>query len=77
MTAFTAFLTNHGRGDIDEIALSKSTTRRSSFQARKQKVDDMKEDLQCSYGQVKFDGKLLRDLAGFVQEEENQILGMV
>ena len=47
----------------------------------------MKKDLQCSYGLVNFDGKLFRDLVGFekvnrlavilVQEEENQILGMV
>ena len=87
LTAVTAVLTNHGGGDIDDIALSKSTTRRSRIQARKQKVDDIKEGFQCSYGQVNFDGKLLKDLGGFdkvnrlavvlVQEEENQILGMV
>ena len=60
---------------------------RSRIQARKQNVDDIKEGFQCSYGQVNFDGKLLKDLGGFdkvnrlavvlVQEEENQILGMV
>ena len=66
---------------------SKSTTRRSRIQTRKQKVDDIKESFQCSHAQVNFDGKLLKDLGGFekvnrlavvfVQEAENQILGMV
>ena len=87
LTAVTAVLTNHGGGDIEDIPLSKSTTRRSRIQARKQKVDDIKESFQCSHAQVNFDGKLLKDLGGFekvnrlavvlVQEAENQILGMV
>ena len=87
LTVLIAAITNHGGGDIDAIALSKSTCRRSRISARTTEAEDTRNKLQCIYGQVNFDGMLLHDLGGFekinrlavvlVQEEENQILGIV
>ena len=83
----TAVITNHGGGDIDDLALSKSTTRRSRITVRAAGADDIRGSLECEVGQVNFDGKLLKDLDGMekvnrlavvlVQEEENQMLGLV
>ena len=87
LTAITAVITNHGGGDIDDLALSKSTSRRSRITARRQEATSIRTNLHCNFGQVNFDGKLLRDLGGFqkvnrlavvlVQREENQILGLL
>ena len=87
LTVMTAVITNHGGGDIDDLALSKSTTRRSRITARAAGADDIRGSLECEVGQVNFDGKLLKDLGGMekvnrlavvlVQEEENQMLGLI
>ena len=87
LTVMTAVITNHGGGDIDDLALSKSTTRRSRITVRAAGADDIRGSLECEVGQVNFDGKLLKDLDGMekvnrlavvlVQEEENQMLGLV
>ena len=65
LTVLTAVFTNHGGGDIDEIALSKSTCRRSRTSARAHEAEDIRNNLQCTVGQMKFDGKLLLDLGVF------------
>ena len=87
LKTLTAVITNHGGGDINDIALSRSTSRRSRISARKSEATDIRSNLHCAFGQVNFDGKLLRDLDGLekvnrlavvlVKEEENQILGIV
>ena len=65
LTALTAGLINHSGGDVDNISLSKSTTRRSRATAREMGAAKVKENFSCKNGQINFDGKLLTDLGGF------------
>ena len=84
LTALTAGLINHSGGEVDNISLSKSTTRRSRATAREVGAAKVKENFSCKNGQIKFDGKLLTDLGGFgkvnrlavvaAQEKDNQLL---
>ena len=84
LTALTAGLINHSGGDVDNISLSKSTTRRSRATAREMGAAKVKENFSCKNGQINFDGKLLPDLGGFgkvnrlavvaAQEKDNQLL---
>ena len=69
---------------MDNISLSKSTTRRSRATAREMGAAKVKENFSCKNGQINFDGKLLTDLGGFgkvnrlavvaAQEKDNQLL---
>ena len=84
LTALTAGMINHSGGDVADISLSKSTTRRRRATAREVGAAKVKKDFSCQNGQINFDGKLLTDLGGFgkanrlavvvAQEEENQLL---
>ena len=84
LTALTAGMINHSGGDVADISLSKSTTRRRRATAREAGAAKVKKDFSCQNGQINFDGKLLTDLGGFgkvnrlavvvAQEEENQLL---
>ena len=84
MTGFVAALTNYGGGDLNNLALSKSTTRRFRVAARKTVATNILRNFICDVGQINFDGKLLPDLYGFgkvnrlavvlVQEDHNQLL---
>ena len=83
-TALTAGMINHSGGDVADISLSKSTTKRIRATAREVGVAMVKKDRSCQNGQINFDGKLLTDLGCFgkvnrlavvvAQEEENQLL---
>ena len=87
LTVLCAALTDHGGGDIDDISLSKSTCRRSRTTARSEMAADVRKNFSCSFGQISFDGKLLKDLFGpekmnrlaivLVEEPESQILGIM
>ena len=61
---------------MDNISLSKSTTRRSRATAREEGTARVKEDFSCKDGQINFDRKLLTYLGGFgkVNRLENQLL---
>ena len=82
LTALTAGMINHSGGDVADISLSKSTTRRRRATAREVGAAKVKKDFSCQNSQINFDGKLLTDLGGFgkvnrlavvvAQEEENQ-----
>ena len=84
MSTNTAGMINHSGGDVADISLSKSTTRRRRATAREVGAAKVKKDFSCQNGQINFDGKLLKDLGGFgkvnrlavvvSQEEENQLL---
>ena len=84
VTGFVAALTNYGGGDLNNLALSKSTTRRFRVAARKTVATNILRNFICDVGQINFDGKLLPDLYGFgkvnrlavvlVQEDHNQLL---
>ena len=87
LTCMVAAFTNHGGGKIDNIALSKSTTRRKRKVARREMAADVRRNFTCNPGQINFDGKLMVDLYGFgkvnrlaivlVQEDSNKILAIV
>ena len=87
LTSMVAAFTNHGGGEIDNISLSKSTTRRKRKVARREMAADVRRNFTCRPGQINFDGKLMADLYGFgkvnrlaivlVQEDSNKILGIV
>ena len=78
MTSFLAALTNYSGDDLNNLALSKSTTRR--FRVTVNILRNFIRDV----GQVYFDDKLLPDLYGFakvnrlavvlVQKDHNQLL---
>ena len=84
LTALTAGMINHSGGDVADISLSKSTTRRIRATAREVGAAKVKKDFSCQNGQINFDGKLLTDLGCFgkvnrlavvvAQEEEIQLL---
>ena len=56
---------NHSIGDVPDISLSKSTTRRRRATAKEVGAAKFKKDFSCQNGQINFDGKLLTDLGGF------------
>ena len=84
LTGIVAAIANHGGGDINNIALSKSTARRHRASARKVLATNVKENFTCGVGKINFDGKLLPNLHGFgrvnrlavvlVQHPDNKIL---
>ena len=87
LTSVVAAVTNHSGGDIDELSLSKSTSRRHRSTARKDLSSSIKKNFDAELGQINFDGKLLSNLGGFgttnrlailfVAEEENKILSIL
>ena len=87
LTCMVVAFTNHSGGKIDNIALSKSTTRRKRKVARREMAADFRRNFTCNPGQINFDGKLMVDLYGFgkvnrlaivlVQEDCNKILAIV
>ena len=86
LTALTASFVNNCGGDIDDISLSTSTTRRHRKAARSTAASSIRQSFSCSLSQISFDGKILPSLGGFgkdnrvavviVQEDENQILSI-
>ena len=84
-TAFLSSIINNSGGNLDEIAVSTSTERRSRATARAEVATSIKNSYTFLIGQINFDGKLLGDLEGSfdkvnrlavvaVQEEGNQLL---
>ena len=84
-TAFLYSIINNSGGNLDEIAVSKSTARRSRATARAKGATSIKDSYTFLIGQINFVGKLLGDLeVSFdkvnrltvvaVQEEGNQLL---
>ena len=84
-TAFLSSIINNSGGNLDEIAVSTSTARRSRATARAEGATSIKDSYTFLIGQINFDGKLLGDLDGSfdkvnrlavvaVQEEGNQLL---
>ena len=84
-TAFLSSIINNSGGNLDEIAVSTSTERRSRATARAEGATSIKDSYTFLIGQINFDGKLLGDLEGSfdkvnrlavvaVQEEGNQLL---
>ena len=65
LAEIVAAVTNHSGGDINDIALSKSTARRHRCASRSNQASSIKKDFNCDVGQVNFDGKLLPGLGGF------------
>ena len=86
LTALTASFVNNCGGNIDDISLSTSTTRRKRKVARSSVVSSIRSSFPRTLSQVCFDGKLLPSLGGFgkdnrlavviIQEDENQILAV-
>ena len=85
VTTVVAAITNHGGGNIDDLALSKSSARRHRGAARAKQTAEIKKNFTCSTSsQINFDGKLLPNLEGFnsvnrlavvlVQKDDNKIL---
>lgn len=85
LVALTAGFVNHCGGNIDNIALSKSTARRHRVTARGVGASLVKDNFDRTIlGQINFDGKLLKELGGFgkvhrlavtlVREDEDHIL---
>ena len=63
-TALLASIVNNSGGNLDEIAISTSTARRSRASARGEGATSIKENFTFTCGQINFDGKLLEDLEG-------------
>ena len=64
LAGIVAAVTNHSGGDINDIALSKSTARRHRCASRSNQASSIKKDFNCDVGQLNFDGKLLPGLEG-------------
>ena len=84
-TAFLSSIINNSGGNLDEIAVSTSTARRSRATARAEGATSIKDSYTFLIGQINFDGKLLGNLEESfdkvnrlavvaVQEEGNQLL---
>ena len=89
LTGMVAMCVNHGGGDLDKLAISKSSVRRARIAARRERSELVKKTfISNKFGQVNFDGKLMKGLMGrrlgkvnrlaviLVQELENKLLAI-
>ena len=59
-TGFLASIVNNSGGDLDDIAISTSTARRSRATRRAETATSIKDNFSFASGQINFDGKLLQ-----------------